>query len=123
MARPSVRIVYSVLTQLFLVAILLQGFAAGLSVFAGQGWQLHRMLGQWIGFFPLLQLILAFAGGFPRTTKVLAAALLIGFIALMALVMNLRHPAWLAATHPPLAIAFFGLALTVAFDARRNLSS
>jgi membrane-bound metal-dependent hydrolase YbcI (DUF457 family) len=64
------RILYLIVAWLFQVAILIQVFFVGLSLFTGQAyWSTHRDVGHSIAVLPLLLVILAYLGRLPSAEK------------------------------------------------------
>jgi hypothetical protein len=113
---------YLVAAWLFVVAVILQVFLAGLSLFASAAnWGAHKEFGYSLGFLVLLLIVLAFAGRIPRTIGRWLALLLVVY-AIQTILPNLRRDApWIAALHPVNALAIFWIALTHARRARVEL--
>ena len=62
------QLLYIFVVWLFVLCIMVQAFLAGLSTFAGPGWwAIHVEAGHWFVALPLLLLLLAFLGRFPRS--------------------------------------------------------
>jgi len=65
-----IRMFYLIVAWLFPVAILIQVFFVGLSLFTGQAyWSTHRDLGHSLAVLPLLLVILAYLGRLPSAEK------------------------------------------------------
>ena|SRR5260370_11464044 len=114
------RRLYSFAAWLFPVAILIQVFFVGLSLFTGQVyWSTHRDFGHSLAVLPLLLVGLSYLGRLPRTEKLLAW-LLFGTYLVQAEVFAAIRSAVpiLAAFHPVLALVLFALALIIALRAR-----
>ena len=120
----AARIVYVALAWLFVAAVLAQVSLAGLALFNGAGWTIHRDMGHSIVLLPMVLLILAWVGRMPRPALKLAA-LLFGLVVVQVEVFAaIRHqmPA-LAALHPVLALLVFSIGFTVAQNAWRIVST
>ena len=67
-----IRILYLIIAWLFPLAILVQVFLVGLSLFTSQPyWDAHIGLGHTIGILPILLVILGYLGRLPRRTIIL----------------------------------------------------
>ena len=100
-----IRMLYLIVAWLFPVAILVQVFLVGLSLFTTQPyWDAHIGFGHSIVLLPALQVLLAYLGLTLVQTEVFAAT-------------RAAVPL-LAAFHPVLALVLFALALTIAWRAR-----
>jgi Family of unknown function (DUF6220) len=114
------RILYLIVAWLFPVAILIQVFLVGLSLFTGQAdFSTHRDVGHTLAVLPLLLVILAYLGRLPRSEKLLIW-LLFGVYLVQAEVFAAIRDAvpLLAAFHPVLALVLFALALIIARRSR-----
>ena len=116
------RMAYLVVAWLFVIAVIVQVFLAGLSLFASAAnWGAHQEFGYGISFLALLLVALAFPGRIPRTIG-RWLALLLAVYAIQTILPNLRRDApWVAALHPLNALAVFWIALTHARRARVEL--
>lgn len=120
MVRTWIRLLYSIIAWLFPVAILVQVFLIGLSLFTGQAfWDLHSTFGHLIALLPLLLVCLAYLGRLPSLAKRLAW-LVLGLCLIQTEVFALIRTAvpTLAALHPVLAVVLFALAMTIAVRTR-----
>ncbi len=116
------RIAYLIVAWLFVVAVIIQVFLAGLSLFASAAnWGAHRGFGYSISFLALLLIGLAFLGRIPRAIGRWLALLFVVY-AIQTVLPNLRRDAPLvAALHPVNALAVFWIGLTHARRARGEL--
>lgn len=114
------RILYLIIAWLFPVAILIQVFLVGLSLFTGQAyWSTHRDVGHTLGVLPLLLVILAYLGRLPRSEKLLIWLQFGVYLVQAEVFAAIRDVApLLAAFHPVLALVLFALALIIALRAR-----
>jgi len=115
-----IRMLYLIVAWLFPVAILVQVFLVGLSLFTTQPyWDMHTSLGHSIIGLPLLMVILAYPGRLPSSIKWLTW-LAVGLTLIQTEVFAMIRTAvpTLAALHPVLALVLFALALTIAWQAR-----
>lgn len=111
-----IRILYLLVAWLFPVAILVQVFLVGLSLFTTQPyWDAHIGLGHSIVLLPALQVLLAYLGKIPPPLKGLTW-LLLGLTLIQTEVFAMIRTAvpTLAALHPVLALVLFALALIIA---------
>jgi len=114
------RILYLIAAWLFPVALLIQVFLVGLSLFTGQAyWSTHRDVGHSLAVLPLLLVILAYLGRLPSAEKRLIW-LQLGVYLVQAEVFAAIHAdvPLLAALHPVLALVLFALSLIIALRAR-----
>src|SRR6266550_3756741 len=114
------RILYLIVAWLFPVAILVQVFLVGLSLFTTQPyWDMHIGFGHSIVLLPALQVLLAYLGKIPSPAKGLTW-LSLGICLIQTEVFAIIRTAvpTLAALHPVLALVLFPLALTIAWRAR-----
>jgi hypothetical protein len=120
MVGKSIRMLYLIVAWLFPVAILIQVFLVGLSLFTTQPyWDAHIGLGHTIVLLPALQVLLAYLGKIPRPARGLTW-LSLGLTLIQTEVFAMIRTAvpTLAAFHPVLALVLFALALTIAWRAR-----
>jgi hypothetical protein len=119
MKRPlhlsnTVRWAYAALTWALVVALLAQFFFAGMGVFAGDGFQLHR-IGAWvIGLLVLLALVGSAVARRPGRTTALHGGLLL-LLVVQALLLGAPGP--VAALHPLNGVLILLLALSLAWGA------
>jgi hypothetical protein len=109
----SARTLFRLLTWLFIIAVVVQVFLAGMVVVAQQmDWGGHEGLGHMMGFLLLPMLVVAYLGKASRRVKMLTWALFITwFVQSYVLIIFLRQSMpILAAFHPVLALADFLLA-------------
>ena len=122
MASQWSQLLYVLVAWLFALCIVVQAFLAGLSIFAGPAWWvIHVEAGHWFNPVPILLLLLAFPGRFPRSIVLLSALLFIQYelqVALIEVAGSLRWPV-LAAFHPVNAVVMFWVTVTVARQAQR----
>lgn len=113
---------YQVAAWLFVAAVIVQVFLAGLSLFASAAnWGTHKEFGYSLGFLALLLFVLAFAGRIPRTIGRWLALLLVAYT-IQTILPNLRVTMpWVAALHPVNALVIFWIAVTHARRARVEL--
>ncbi len=110
------RILYLIVAWLFPVAILIQVFLVGLSLFTGQAyWSTHRDVGHTLAVLPLLLVILAYLGRLPRSEKRLIWLQFGVYLVQAEVFAAIRDVApFLAAFHPVLALVLFALSLILA---------
>jgi len=110
------RILYLIVAWLFPVAILIQVFLVGLSLFTGQAyWSTHRDVGHTLAVLPLLLVILAYLGRLPRSEKLLIWLLFGVYLVQAEVFAAIRDVApFLAAFHPVLALVLFALSFILA---------
>lgn len=106
------RIAYLVVAWLFVAAVIVQVFLAGLGVFAGAAnWRTHVGFGYGIGWLFMILLVTAFLGRVPGAIGRWLALLFVIY-AVQTILPALRRDAPLvAALHPVNALAVFGIAL------------
>jgi hypothetical protein len=114
------RILYLIAAWLFPVAILIQVFLVGLSLFTGQAyWSTHRDVGHSLAVLPLLLVILAYLGRLPRSEKLLIWLLFGVYLVQAEVFAAIRDSVpLLAAFHPVLALVLFALAIIIALRSR-----
>src|SRR5947207_7397317 len=115
-----IRILYVIVAWLFPVAILIQVFLVGLSLFTGQVyWSTHRDVGHSLAVLPLLLVILMYLGRLPRSEKLLIWLLFGVYLVQAEVFATIRADVPIfAAFHPVLALVLFALALIIALRAR-----
>ena len=101
---------------LFPVALLIQVFLVGLSLFTGQAyWSTHRDVGHALAVLPLLLVMLAYLGRLPRSEKLLIWLQLGVYLVQAEVFAAIRDAVpLLAAFHPVLALVLFALAILIA---------
>ena len=111
-----IRMLYLIDAWLFPVAILVQVFFVGLSLFTGQAfWSIHITFGHSLGLLPILLVILAYLGRLPSPEKRLAWLVLGVYLIQAEVFAAIRADVpLLAAFHPVLALVLFALALIIA---------
>jgi len=116
MIRSSARRLHPWLAWLFVAAILVQVFLAGLAIFgATDGFGLHIEFGYTvIGLMTLGVLLTAVAGGLPRWDIGLSLLLLVLYVVQTALPAARVSAPVLAALHPVNAIVLFALGTIIA---------
>jgi len=114
------RYVYLGMVWIYLAAIAVQTFLAGIGMFgAGGDFELHRNLGYLLHLVPVLLVIVAVVGRVGSTTLWWTGALFVT-VAVQPLLPGLRADMPLAAAlHPVLALLIFWLTLTVGLRAWR----
>jgi membrane-bound metal-dependent hydrolase YbcI (DUF457 family) len=120
MVGKWIRILYLIVAWLFPVAILIQVFLVGLSLFTGQAyWSTHRDVGHSLAVLPLLLVILAYLGRLPRSEKLLIWLLFGVYLVQAEVFAAIRDSVPLfAAFHPVLALVLFALAILIALRSR-----
>ncbi len=99
---------------LYLVAIALQFYAAGLAVFGVSSFMTHAMFGYSMIIGAIILLVLTFTARLSRRAKLLAAGVLF-LTALQPVLALIRSPIpVLAALHPVNALIIFALAARIA---------
>jgi hypothetical protein len=113
------RVAYSIGAWLYLLAVVVQVFLAGLGVFDGPlNWPTHIEFGYAMGLILPVLLVLGLLARVPRSTLLWLVALLVDYIVQSAL-PNLRDVSpYLAALHPVNGLLIFAIALVHALRAR-----
>lgn len=116
MIRSGARRVHPWLAWLFVAAVLVQVFLAGLAIFgATDGFGLHIEFGYTVmGLMTLGVLLTAVAGGLPRREIGLSLLLLVLYVVQTALPAARASAPILAALHPVNAIVLFALGAIIA---------
>ena len=116
MIRRGARRLHTPIAWLFVVAILVQVFLAGLAIFgAAGGFALHIEFGYTaIGLLTLAVLLTAVAGGLPRREIGLSLLLLVLYVVQTILPSARSSAPFIAALHPVNAIALFALGTIIA---------
>jgi hypothetical protein len=116
-----IRMLYLIVAWLFPVAILIQVFLVGLSLFTGQAyWSTHGDVGHTLAILPLFLIILAYLGRLPSAEKGLTWLMFGVYLVQAEVFAAIRADVpFLAAFHPVLALVLFALALIIALRARR----
>jgi len=116
MIRGGARRLYPWLAWLFVVAVLVQAFLAGLAIFgATDGFDLHIEFGYTvIGLLTLGVLLAAVVGGLPYRQIGLSLLLLVLYVVQTALPSARASAPVLAALHPVNAIVLFALGTIIA---------
>ena len=116
MFRDGARRLHAPIAWLFVVAILVQVFLAGLGVFGvTDGFALHVEFGYTaIGLLTLAVLLTAVSGGLPRRDIGLSLLLLVLYVVQTALPSARASAPIIAALHPVNAIALFALGTIIA---------
>ena len=120
MVMKWIRMLYLIIAWLFPIAILVQVFLVGLSLFTNQSyWDDHISFGHMIGVLPILLVILGYLGRLPRRTIILTWLALGTYIIQAEVFAAIRADVPIfAAFHPVLALVLFALALIIALQAR-----
>lgn len=116
----TARVAYLVLAWVFLAAVTVQVFFAGLAVVARlTTWDIHRGFGHLVGLPVALMLVAMYVGRMPRAMKWMTWGLFVIFILQAEVIIFLRTSAPLiSAFHPVLALADIGLGMHLARLAR-----
>lgn len=116
MIRSGARRLHTPIAWLFVVALLVQVFLAGLAIFgATDGFALHVEFGYTvIGLLTLAVLLTAVAGGLPRMEIGLSLLLLVLYVVQTTLPSARASAPIIAALHPVNAIALFALGIIIA---------
>jgi len=120
-----IRMLYVIDAWLLPVAILVQVFFVGLSLFTGQAfWSIHITLGHFLALLPLLLVCLSYLGQLPSPEKRLAWLVLGVYLIQAEVFAAIRADVpLLAAFHPVLALVLFALALIIALRVRTSSTS
>jgi hypothetical protein len=119
----TTRMAFFLLAWLLVAGIVIQVYLVGLSLFVIQSsffirravLDSHSGLGHWIGILPLLMLLLAFLGRFPRAIKIHTGYLFALYLLQAQVFAIIRQDApVVAALHPVLALLLFILSLATA---------
>lgn len=109
-----VRSVYSVLIALFLLAIPVQFFFAGLGAFkafkGASAWDPHLILGDLLTLLALLILLTGLASRLPRPLLILTIVFFVDMVLQFALAQSKDSLKGIAALHPVNALVLIGLA-------------
>ncbi|GIO14222.1 hypothetical protein J19TS2_37770 [Cohnella xylanilytica] len=101
----SARIGYIALAWLFAVAVGIQTFVAGLSLFVDSSqWSLHAGLARFLAFVPLLMIVLAWSARMPAIMVWRSAALLGMVIGMFLTAILSSRIGFLSALHPVIAL-------------------
>jgi hypothetical protein len=116
-----IRMLYVIDAWLFPVAIVVQVFFVGLSLFTGQAfWSIHITFGHALGLLPLLLVCLSYLGRLSSPAKRLAWLVLGIYLIQAEVFAAIRADVpLLAAFHPVLALVLFALALIIALRAQK----
>lgn len=109
-ARRYARRAHLALAALFLLAVVVQFFLAGMALFAAQSWHAHVDTGYFAGLAILALPLLALAARLPLLDLFLAVSLALA--AWIQILLPQTTP-WLAAVHPLWALVVLGLAAVV----------
>ena len=116
--RPIARNAYLVVAWLFVAALVIQVFLAGLGVFRSPtDFATHVNVGYMLSLFPILLLILGLLGGLGRRAAVLAAVVFGLFMLQSVFVLQRESAPMIAALHPVNGFLILLLALVIARDA------
>jgi len=116
MARRVLRIAFAVVAWLFVIAVVVQIFLAGVGFFVPgvDTFSYHRSFGWLLHGGPLPVLLLAWAAGAGRSTIWLCVALFV-LVLVQPFLPGMRQDLpFVAALHPVNAVAIFWLGVTVA---------
>jgi hypothetical protein len=99
------------LARIFVLIITVQVFFAGLALFVGMDWTLHKLFARCFIIFPVLMLLVTFIGRLPYRVKCIQ--LLVMVILMFATADLSPKIGLLSALHPVIALAMFWTAMTV----------
>jgi len=116
--RSIARNVYVVVAWLFVAALVVQVFLAGLGVFdSAANFATHRDVGYTLELFPVVLLIVGLVGGMGRRLSILAIVVFVQFI-LQSVFVAMRDSApQIAALHPVNGFLILLLAVYIAREA------
>jgi hypothetical protein len=117
----SARVLFFALTAIYLLAVLVQFFLAGLAVFGSTNWDPHSGVGFVLTISTLLLLVVAVIGRLPRRL-ILVTLLLVGLNALQ-LVLPHIDVSEVAALHPVNAVAIVFVAYALMQRSRTYVTS
>lgn len=117
----SARVLFFGLTAIYLLAVLVQFFLAGLATFGSPDWDAHTGLGFVLTISTLLLFVLALVGRLPRS-MILVTLLLVGLNALQMVLANI-DVSELAALHPVNAVAIVFVAYALMQRSRAYVTS
>jgi hypothetical protein len=117
----SARVLFFGLTAIYLLAVLVQFFLAGLAVFGSTDWDPHSGLGFVLSISTLVLLVLAVVGRLPRRL-ILVTLLLVGLNALQTVLPRIEVSE-LAALHPVNAVAIVFVAYALMQGSRIYVTS
>jgi hypothetical protein len=117
----SARVLFFGLTAIYLLAVLVQFFLAGLAVFGSSDWDPHSGLGFVLSISTLVLLVLAVVGRLPRRL-ILVTLLLVGLNALQTVLPRIEVSE-LAALHPVNAVAIVFVAYALMQGSRIYVTS
>lgn len=117
---PFLRRIQQVWVAMYLVALVLQFYAAGLGLFAATGFDMHAMLGYALILGALILAILTAFARMGRSAVLMAVAVLFLTVLqpVLALLMRRLAPE-VAALHTVIALAIFLVTLRIAYLSRR----
>jgi hypothetical protein len=117
--KKSFRIVYLVVSWLFVVGVLAEVFLAGMVVVARQmGWDWHVNLGHALSLPLLLMILSAYLGRLPSAMKWMTWSLFgVYFVQADVIIFMYDSLPLVSAFHPVLALVDFALGLTLALRA------
>lgn len=112
---PIARSAHALLAWLFVAALFVQVFLAGLGVFDSFArFAIHREVGYMLSLVPIVLLILALVGRMGRQQVVLAAVIFVLFILQSIFVQVFRGAPFIQALHPVNGFIILGLAIALA---------
>jgi Family of unknown function (DUF6220) len=112
------RYLFAALAALFVMAIVVQVFLAGLFLFAGVDRSWHEEFGYWVGLPVLLALLVAWPAHVSRRLAVLAVASFVDYVVQTSLPYFQGGSASIvAALHPVNALLMLWLGVTIATEA------
>ena len=114
------RVIFFGLASLYLGAVVVQFFLAGLGAFGATTYDAHTGLGFVVGIGSLVMLVVALVGRLPRTVFLLTV-LLVGLNILQTVLANIDVEE-IAALHPVNALAIVFVAVELAQRSRRYLA-
>jgi len=121
--QSLLRIAYVGGTGLFLVAVVVQFFLAGLGVFGAASFDAHTVLGHLLWMLAIVLVVLAFLARLPRLTLLLTGGLAVLSVVQSVLPFLRDDVPEIAALHAVLALAIFLLAHALLRRSSRYLAS
>lgn len=124
MARRIARPIHLAVAWLFVIALLVQVFLAGMGVFSSAAeFATHRDVGYTLMALPLVLIITGLVGGFGRWEVIAAVVMLGQFILQSILVLQRDSVPAIAALHPVNGFLMLLIAVWLATDARRRFQA
>ncbi|MGV3465453.1 MAG: DUF6220 domain-containing protein [Heyndrickxia sp.] len=110
----GIRIIFAILSILFLIGLLVQVFLAGIAIFADIGnWSSHEIFVRFFEFIPVGMFLLSFFGKIPKMWKWQSASLYLMIILQYVTASLIGKVPYISALHPIIALLLFWRALVV----------